>query len=206
MWLCLTSLIGWGHIRHLTPSPRLELCGPCCGRNRHVNLFFSGLLGSGSGCRAISGWGCGGRRGEQITLHSAHSEPFPSSSARCPIPYTTDTMSLNPLQPYGVYHFAHSFQKSSRAQENYHKPWPGVVNHLVMRRFIGIPPVAIRMVCITDCCAIQDTQQHQVKQSANYLSLLLCEGCMGFSAGTQELNLVKSAQSALNKIWWVQLM
>ena len=164
------------------PSPRLELCGPCCGRNMHVNLFFSGLLGSGSGCRAIRGWGCGGRTGAQITLHSGKCSLRTTPKQQCTVPDTIhkDMMSLN-LSSNLPTAFRNPIQ-ASRAQENYHKPWPGVVNHLVRRRYIGIPPVAICMVCITDCCASQDTQQHQVKQSANYLSLFLCEGCMGFSA------------------------
>lgn len=111
---------------------------PAAGGTGTLTSSSPGCLGQalGAGQSEVGAVGEGEENRSHSTLVSAHSEPFPSSSARCPIPYTADMMSLNPLQPYGVYNLPTAFRnpiQASRAQENYHKPWPGVVNHLVRR-------------------------------------------------------------------------
>lgn len=159
---------------------------PAVGGTGTLTSSSPDCLGQALGAGQSEVGAVGGRRGEQITQHSGKCSlrAIPKQQCTCPIPYTTDMMSLNPLQPYWALQFAYSFQKSDTGLTG-----TGKLSQTMARcgkplgeeEYIGISPVAIYMVCITDCCANQDTQQHQVKQSANYLSQLLCEGCMGFS-------------------------
>jgi len=111
---------------------------PAVGGTGTLTSSSPDCLGQALGAGQSEVGAVGGRRGEQITQHSGKCSlrAIPKQQCTCPIPYTTDMMSLNPLQPYGVYNLPTAFRnpiQASRAQENYHKPWPGVVNHLVRR-------------------------------------------------------------------------
>lgn len=130
--------------------------------------------------------GLWGGRGAQITQHSGKCSLRAIPKQQCTVPNTIHNRhdAIKPPPAIWGLQFAHSFQKSDTGLTG-----TGKLSQTMARcgkplgeeEYIGISPVAIYMVCITDCCANQDTQQHQVKQSANYPSQLLCEGCMGFS-------------------------
>lgn len=106
----------------------------------------------GAGQSVVGAVEVGEEHRSHSTLASAHLEPFPNSSARCPIPYTANTMSLNThthtriaMAGSKTVQFAHSFLKSDTGLTGTRKLSQTMARcgkPLVKRRYIGILPVA----------------------------------------------------------------